>query len=136
MRVIGAITMRLGTVRPFSATGRDRIPAAREAEDAVTVIGVPRSCQTVSAHALNTCRCQPLLRPRHFTRPASRRVIPDTCPVGGEAEVQLTSAAGLGIHPDCTEGARGAFMAAGGGGWSALDGDEWDRNPGLASAVA
>ncbi|GAA5004157.1 hypothetical protein GCM10025734_42190 [Kitasatospora paranensis] len=38
MRVIGAIAMRLGTVRPFSATGRERISAAREAEDAVTVM--------------------------------------------------------------------------------------------------
>lgn len=37
MRVIGAITMRFGTVRPFSATGRDRISVAREAGDAVTV---------------------------------------------------------------------------------------------------
>ncbi|GAA2656870.1 hypothetical protein GCM10009864_23750 [Streptomyces lunalinharesii] len=39
MRVIGAIAMRFGTVRPFSATGRERISAAREAADAVTVTG-------------------------------------------------------------------------------------------------
>lgn len=39
MRVIGAIAMRFGTVRPFSVTGRDRIPAAREAGDSVTVTG-------------------------------------------------------------------------------------------------
>lgn len=40
MRVIGAITMRFGTVRPFSATGRDRISAARGIEVDVTVTEV------------------------------------------------------------------------------------------------
>jgi hypothetical protein len=39
MRVIGAITMRLGMVRLFTDTGRDRISAARETSDAVTVTG-------------------------------------------------------------------------------------------------
>ncbi|GHJ98049.1 hypothetical protein SNE510_75680 [Streptomyces sp. NE5-10] len=39
MRVMGAIAMRFGTVRPFSVTGRDRISAAREAGDAVAVTG-------------------------------------------------------------------------------------------------
>ncbi len=34
--------MRLGTVRPFSVTGRDRISAAREAVDVVTVMRVLR----------------------------------------------------------------------------------------------
>ncbi|GAA3063412.1 hypothetical protein GCM10020254_04180 [Streptomyces goshikiensis] len=42
IRVIGAIAMRLGTVRPFSVTGRDRISAAREAVDVVTVMRVLR----------------------------------------------------------------------------------------------
>ncbi|GGU05385.1 hypothetical protein GCM10010244_34430 [Streptomyces coeruleorubidus] len=37
MRVIGAIAIRFGTVRPPSDTGRDRISAAREAAEASTV---------------------------------------------------------------------------------------------------
>ncbi|GAA5007779.1 hypothetical protein GCM10023335_26010 [Streptomyces siamensis] len=36
MRVIGAITIRLGTVSPFRETGRDRISAAREAAVSLT----------------------------------------------------------------------------------------------------
>ncbi|GAA2654495.1 hypothetical protein GCM10010425_81090 [Streptomyces spororaveus] len=34
--------MRLGTVRPFSVTGRDRISAAREAVDVVALMRVLR----------------------------------------------------------------------------------------------
>ncbi|GGQ94479.1 hypothetical protein GCM10010216_66140 [Streptomyces flaveolus] len=40
MRVIGAIAMRFGTVRPLMTAGRARICAAREAaSEAVTVTG-------------------------------------------------------------------------------------------------
>jgi hypothetical protein len=43
MRVIGAITIRLGTVRPLRAIGRDRTWAAREAGVVTVTWGAPLS---------------------------------------------------------------------------------------------
>ncbi|GAA2764909.1 hypothetical protein GCM10010103_39500 [Streptomyces paradoxus] len=51
MRVIGAIAIRFGTVRPPSDTGRDRISAAREAEAATVTWGLTFGYRGVCAYA-------------------------------------------------------------------------------------
>src|SRR5690349_11048686 len=85
IRVIGAITIRFGTVRPLSAIGRDRIRAAREA-GVVTVTwrllvraGVD---QMVCARAFLQLLKQPPMRCPTFPARRPARVSPDT-PEGG-----------------------------------------------------
>ncbi|GAB7109247.1 hypothetical protein JCM4814A_75610 [Streptomyces phaeofaciens JCM 4814] len=61
---MGAIAMRFGTVRPLIDTGRERISAAREGLDWVTLTwGAPQNGdQLVCAHASSACA--------DFNRPA------------------------------------------------------------------
>ncbi|GGV04169.1 hypothetical protein GCM10010502_68620 [Kitasatospora aureofaciens] len=54
MRVIGAITMRLGTVSPLILTGRERISVVRETEGSVTVMGIPRGWRAVDCAGTKT----------------------------------------------------------------------------------
>ncbi|GAA3173470.1 hypothetical protein GCM10010451_22830 [Streptomyces virens] len=77
MRVIGAMAMRLGTVRPLITAGRDRMAAARAAvSEAVTVtwgllIGGYR---LVCAYASNAPPTPTGMRRKTFRRPAVTRV--------------------------------------------------------------
>ncbi|GAA3864530.1 hypothetical protein GCM10023084_17050 [Streptomyces lacrimifluminis] len=80
MRVIGAITIRFGTVRPFSVTGRERTWAAREVwVGAVTWGLLGKGREMSGGSGAVACMCINYGRPGlHSGPPGRSAVIPAT----------------------------------------------------------